>query len=205
MLYRIFIGLVILACGYLVYDSAKAAMALSYAQKADDMYIIQPEDTDTDVTVVSYIDYACDSCRRLHPLLSKAIQDDGHVKLIPRPIVPKGAEDPSSGAARLVYAAAKQGKFQEAHDALLEEYHVIDSNFISNFALEHELDSVKLEKDMDSPDVTKQLEGNAKSLKSLKGQVLPTLLINRKILVHVNGPLPSTDLISDLFATARTL
>jgi protein-disulfide isomerase len=205
MLYRIFIGLVILACGYLAYDSTRAAMALSSAQSVENGYVIQPENADTDVTVVSYMDYGCEGCRRLHPLLMKAIQDDGHIKLIPRPIVPKGPADPSSGAARLVYAAAEQGKFQEAHDALLEEYRVIDSSFISNFALEHGLDSVKLEEDMNKPEVEEQIQSNFDSLTALKGEVLPTLLINGKLIVHVNGPLPSSSLIADLFATARTL
>ena len=40
MLYRIFLALILLCCGYLIYDSAKTAMALSYAQTAEENFII---------------------------------------------------------------------------------------------------------------------------------------------------------------------
>ncbi len=205
MLYRIFIGFVVLACGYLVYDSAKMGLALSYAQTAEEDFIFQPENSNPDLTVVVYVDYACTSCRNLHPLLGKAIEDDGQVRLIPRPIASKGIDEPNASAAKLVYAAGKQGKFREAHHDLIHEYRVIDSNFITNFALQNGLDSVKLEEDMNSPEVREQLENNFKNLENIKGQVLPTLLIDGKIIVHVNGPLPSSALIADLFGTARTL
>ena len=206
MLYRIFIALVVLSCGWLVYDSVKMSLATSYAMSApDDQVFVAENAPDPDVTVVVYVDYSCASCRALHPLLGKAIEDDGNVRLIPRPIVSKGIEDPTAEAAKLVYAAAKQGKFREAHHELIHEYRVIDQNFISNFALTHEMDSVKLAEDMNDPEVLEQLEDNFANLENLKGKILPTMLVNGRIMVHVNGPLPSSDLIGDLFATARTL
>ena len=206
MLYRIFLALILLCCGYLIYDSAKTAMALSYAQTAEENFIIAPEDADdADVTVVVYIDYSCAACRNLHPLLVKAIEDDGNVRFIPRPIPSKGLDDPSVNAARLVYASAKQGKFKEAHEAMITDYRVIDQNFISNFALEHELDSVKLEQDMQNPEIDERLEKNLQNLASLRVRVLPTMLVDGKLLIHINGPLPSSQLIGNLFDTARTL
>ncbi len=205
ILYRLFLAIVILLSGYLIFDSARIGLALSYAQSAEESQIIAPENGDTDLIVVEYLDYNCQPCRNLHPLLSKAIQDDSNVKFIPRPISPKGLDDPSANAAKLVYAAAMQGKMREAHNSLMEEYRVVDQNFISNFSLEHELDSVRLEQDMNSEQVRNQIQDNVDNLTSLNGQILPALLVNGKMIVHVNGPLPSSTLLQDLFDRARTL
>ena len=35
-----------------------------------------------DVTLVEYFDYQCPVCRQLHPQLSRAVHDDGRVRLV---------------------------------------------------------------------------------------------------------------------------
>lgn len=207
MFLRILSVLILLLAGYIIYDSARVAIALSSADNAAEGYYFAPEGQDADINVVAYIDYSCVSCRELHPLLDKAIQDDGKVKLIPRPIASKGLDMPEASAAKLVYAAAMQKPemFTEAHHRFMHEYRVVDSMYISDFALHYALDSVQLEKDMESPEVLDALQDNFDNLEALKGKVLPTLLVNGEIMVHVNGVLPSSTLLGDLFNTARSL
>jgi len=68
------------------------------------------------VTLVEYFDYQCPICRQLHPELSRAVRDDGKVRLVSKgwPIF-GGA---SVYAARMALAARYQGKYAQAHEAL---------------------------------------------------------------------------------------
>lgn len=70
-----------------------------------------------DVTIVEYFDYQCPYCRKLEPDLRAAVGDDGKVKLVFKdwPILGPA----SVYTARLVLATRYQGKFVEAHDALI--------------------------------------------------------------------------------------
>jgi protein-disulfide isomerase len=70
-----------------------------------------------DITIVAFLDYNCPYCRRATPDLDKFIASDGHVKVIYKdwPILA-----PSSIiAAKVALAANYQGKYQQAHDALM--------------------------------------------------------------------------------------
>jgi protein-disulfide isomerase len=70
-----------------------------------------------DITIVEWFDYQCPYCRKLEPDLRAAVKDDGKVRLIFKdwPILGPA----SVYAARLVQASKYQGKFVEAHDALI--------------------------------------------------------------------------------------
>ena len=69
-----------------------------------------------DVTLVEYFDYQCPVCRQLHPQLSRAVRDDGRVRLVSKGWPIFGGV--SIHAARIALAAKYQGKFAEAHEAL---------------------------------------------------------------------------------------
>jgi protein-disulfide isomerase len=70
-----------------------------------------------DITVVEWFDYQCPYCRRLAPELTQVIKDDGKVRLVFKdwPILGPA----SVYAARLALATKFQGKFVEAHTALI--------------------------------------------------------------------------------------
>jgi protein-disulfide isomerase len=70
-----------------------------------------------DVSIVAFLDYNCPYCRKATPDLDKVVAADGHVKVIYKdwPILA-----PSSVvAAKVAIAANYQGKYQQAHDALM--------------------------------------------------------------------------------------
>lgn len=69
-----------------------------------------------DLTVVEYFDYQCPICKQVHPDLSRVVQDDGKVRLIPKSWPIFG--DASIYAARIALAAKYQGKFAPSHEAL---------------------------------------------------------------------------------------
>jgi protein-disulfide isomerase len=72
---------------------------------------------DGDITIVEWFDYQCPYCRKLAPELKQVIKDDGKVRLVLKdwPILGPA----SVYAARLALATKFQGKFVEAHTALI--------------------------------------------------------------------------------------
>jgi protein-disulfide isomerase len=77
------------------------------------------------VTVIEFFDYDCPVCRRLAPELSKLVQHDAGVRLIYKdwPIFGEASEY----AAYCSFAAARQGKYQAVHEALIGSRRDLDS------------------------------------------------------------------------------
>lgn len=78
-----------------------------------------------DVTVVEYFDYNCPGCRHLEPQLRKLIAADRKVRVIRKdwPVFGEASEY----AAYCSYAAARQGRYAAAHDALISSARDLDS------------------------------------------------------------------------------
>lgn len=72
---------------------------------------------DGDITIVEWFDYQCPYCRKLDPELQQVVKDDGKVRLVWKdwPILGPA----SIYAARLALATRFQGRFVEAHTALI--------------------------------------------------------------------------------------
>jgi protein-disulfide isomerase len=72
---------------------------------------------DGDITIVEWFDYQCPYCRKLEPELQRVVKNDGKVRLVLKdwPILGPA----SVYASRLALAARFQGKFVEAHAALI--------------------------------------------------------------------------------------
>lgn len=70
-----------------------------------------------DLTIVEWFDYQCPYCKKMNPDLLKAVNEDGHVRLVFKDWPVFG--DVSVRAAQLVLAAKYQGRYAEAHDALM--------------------------------------------------------------------------------------
>jgi protein-disulfide isomerase len=78
-----------------------------------------------DVTVVDYFDYNCPTCRELEPELRKLLTHDPKVRLVHKdwPIFGEASEY----AAYCSFAAAREGKYDLAHDALITSRVDLDS------------------------------------------------------------------------------
>lgn len=70
-----------------------------------------------DIAIVEYFDYQCPYCKKVHPVLEKVAKDDGNLRLVFKNWPIFGGV--SVVAARRVMAAQYQGKYGEAHDALM--------------------------------------------------------------------------------------
>ncbi|HEY4340466.1 MAG TPA: DsbA family protein [Steroidobacteraceae bacterium] len=84
-----------------------------------------PAATQGDVTVVEYFDYDCPVCRHLEPELRKLVAHDPKVRLLRKDWPVFG--DASEYAAYYSFAAARAGRYQAAHDALIASRQDLDS------------------------------------------------------------------------------
>jgi protein-disulfide isomerase len=78
-----------------------------------------------DVIVVEYFDYNCPVCRGIEPQLRKLVDSDSEVRLIHKDWPVFG--DASVYAAYCSFAAAREGKYATAHDALIRSKRDLDS------------------------------------------------------------------------------
>lgn len=77
------------------------------------------------VTMVDYFDYNCPVCRAIEPALRQVVARDPKVRLIHKdwPIFGEA----SQYAALCTFAAAREGKYSQAHDALIGSKEDLDS------------------------------------------------------------------------------
>jgi protein-disulfide isomerase len=70
-----------------------------------------------DVTIVAFLDYNCPYCKKSAPALEKLVREDGRIRLVYKdwPIL----SESSVYGAKLALAAKRQGKYEEAHRALM--------------------------------------------------------------------------------------
>lgn len=77
------------------------------------------------VTIVEYFDYNCPGCRELDPRLRKLLAADRKVRLVRKDWAIFG--DGSVYAAYASYAAAREGRYQAAHEALMTSRKDLDT------------------------------------------------------------------------------
>jgi protein-disulfide isomerase len=70
-----------------------------------------------DITIVEYFDYQCPYCRKIEPELRQVVQDDGKIRLVLKDWPILGPV--SVIAARMALASKFQGKYVQAHEALI--------------------------------------------------------------------------------------
>jgi len=70
-----------------------------------------------DITIVEYFDYQCPYCKKVHPVVSEVVKEDGKIRLVFKNWPIFGGI--SITAAHLVMAARFQNKYVEAHEALM--------------------------------------------------------------------------------------
>jgi protein-disulfide isomerase len=72
---------------------------------------------DGDVSIVEYFDFQCPYCRKIAPEIRQVVQDDGKVRLVFKDWPILGPV--SVIAARMALASKFQGKYLEAHEAMI--------------------------------------------------------------------------------------
>lgn len=113
-----------------------------------------------DVTIVEFFDYQCPYCHKIAPQLSALVEKDPNVRIIFKEFLLFGPT--SELATRAVLAANMQGKYMSMHNALMSMRLPLSFESIMRAARDLNLDTQKLQRDMDSDAVTDQIETNTR-------------------------------------------
>lgn len=127
-----------------------------------------------DVSVVIFYDYFCGYCKRTLPALQALVAKDASVKIIFKEFPILGPQ--STNAAKAALAAARQGKFEAFHQAMLESDSAGDEA-LKAIADKIGIDYVKLQKDMTDPTIIAAIDRNIRLAGDLNINGTPAYLI----------------------------
>lgn len=159
-------------------DTAASAEAMAArAEIADDPIAPKLAPEGYDVTIISYSDYQCPFCRKIHPELERLAQEDGKVRIVYRdwPIFGPASEE----AARMAIASQWQNKHRQFNDALMRTDGKLSSEKIRAAANTADIDFARLERDMEAreDDIDGVLRGTAMQAAQMGLQGTPAMLV----------------------------
>ena len=198
MAFRIFISLVVLACGYFAFEAGRLVfLQHSLLSAPDEQSLGNP---DGDLVLVKFFEYSCSECRANFPVINQALNQDAQVKFIPRPR--RAINGEGINPALVVYAASKHGKFEAMHNALVQNYRIINDNVLADLASDVGLDPAVLAQDIKSKDVQKMAEKNEKLFARYRLVGTPAYAIGKDILFVPQDDLSANEFVT-LFQLAR--
>lgn len=159
-------------------DIAASAEAMAArAEIADDPITPKLAPEGYDVTIISYSDYQCPFCRKIHPELERLAQEDGKVRIVYRdwPIFGPASEE----AARMAIASQWQNKHPQFNDALMRTDGKLNSEKIRAAANSAGIDFARLERDMEAreDDIDAVLRRTAMQAAQMGLQGTPAMLV----------------------------
>lgn len=129
------------------------------------------------VTIVAFLDYNCPFCKKAAPDLARVVREDGQIRLVYKdwPVI----AETSVYAAQLALAAAYQGAYAKAHDALMATKGRLSREQIAAALKGAGIDLARLEADVNgkAAQITALLQRNLAQADSLGLQGTPTYLI----------------------------
>ncbi|NCT41379.1 MAG: thioredoxin domain-containing protein [Alphaproteobacteria bacterium] len=198
MAYRIFIALIVLACAYFAFESIRFTLLERSLDNVDIQYTLgNPEG---DVTLVAFFDYSCDLCRDLSSVAQRAVEEDGNVKYLLRPVAL--LETQGFNSAIPTYAAQKQGAFRAMHEEMIENYRVIDDQVLQDLALKVGIDPIQFKEDFYSEEALEHVQDNVDLYDKYRFKYVPTYALNGDIIFTPRGKLSVNDFLN-LFNEAR--
>ena len=135
---------------------------------------------DGDVTIVEFFDYHCGYCKRAHPTMQSVVKGDPKIRVAYKqmPILTPNSRVAAAGA----LAAARQGKYAEMHNALMEARGELTKDRVLKIAADLKLDTDKLEKDMAAPAIGQQIDRSLELARSLGIDGTPAFVIGSKVI-----------------------
>ncbi len=127
---------------------------------------------DGSVVFIEFFDYNCGFCTRAYEIVKEVLKEHPEVKIILKEFPILGSS--SELAAKAALAAARQGKYQEAHEVLLTNNTPLQNEEnIKNFAKSIGVDAKQLLIDIKDPAIEKELTNNVELALALSIQGTP--------------------------------
>ena len=139
-----------------------------------------------DVTIVEFFDYRCGFCKRVAPVVEKALAKDKKIRIVYKEFPVLGPN--SVLAARAALASRAQGKYLAFHKALMYAKISYDEASIMKIAANVGIDTARLKKDMQAPDIQAQLAKNRALARSLSIRGTPAFVIGNQLFPGALNP-----------------
>lgn len=132
------------------------------------------------VKLVEFFDYQCGHCRAMASTIEKVAAEDKNLQVIFKELPIFGGV--SDFAAKAALASTKQpgNKYYAFHNMLLTSNGPLTNDSIMEIAKKAGLNVETLKKDMQSPDIEKQIHDNMELAQSLKVMGTPTFVVSNK-------------------------
>lgn len=134
------------------------------------------------ITIVEFFDYQCPHCKPMGAILNNIVKNNANVRVIYKEFPIFGA--PSQFATKAAFAAHMQGKYTQLHDILLNSQERFNDQMILGFAQKAGLDMAKLQTDMKSDELQKQIANTYQLAGKLGIDATPAFII---VKTPVNG------------------
>ncbi|MBE9556373.1 MAG: DsbA family protein [Proteobacteria bacterium] len=184
-------------------ERESAALAMTTLKEKLERHPMTPVtgNPEGDVTLIEFFDYNCTFCKRVLSTMKEIEEEDSNLRVVWKeyPILTSRAPTSLTGA-KVAMAANLQGKYIEAHDALMSVRGSLTSDAqILQIAEDIGLDMARLKKDMESHVVKAYISETVKLGEALKFQGTPTFVVNGAV---IGGAVPKEVLVA-VIAAAR--
>ncbi len=167
------------------HDKASAALVTHKAQVFDDPDAPTAGNPKGDVAIVEFFDYSCPYCKMVEPSLEKLLGEDRQLRIVYKefPVLGPG----STVAAKAALASRKQGKYDVVHRALMGFKGHLDEAAVFKTIAPLGLDTARLKRDMEAPEVERMLQANIDLADALDINGTPGFVIGNEIIPSAIG------------------
>lgn len=140
---------------------------------------------DAPVTIVEFLDPACEACRAFHPIVKDIMKEHGDTVRVIIRYTPLHGET-SEVAVRILEAARAQGKFEEVLNFILwsqpqwASHGKMNPDVLYRMAISAGLDQETARTQMQAPQTTRVLQQDLADVKTVGVRKTPTFFVNGK-------------------------
>jgi protein-disulfide isomerase len=136
---------------------------------------------DAKVKIVEFSDYQCPFCGQADALVNQVLVANPDVAFVYKQFPLTSIHPNALPAAKAALAAGKQGKYWEMHEILFKNQRALGADQLKDYAKQAGVaDLDKWEKDMNSPEVTDQINAEMREAQGADVRGTPTIFVNGK-------------------------
>lgn len=141
-----------------------------------------------DVTIAEFFDYACPSCKALHPHLKRIVAEDGGIRLVMKDWPING--DVVRYASRMVLAAGRLGHYAAANAAVMEMTVTLTHGRIDDAMRARDVDvgAVRDALDIHIDDIDALIARNEKQARALSLPGTPGFIVGAQLYRRLLSP-----------------
>jgi protein-disulfide isomerase len=150
-----------------------------WEELANDPFTPVVGNPDGDVTVIEFFDYRCPYCISVAGNLRASVQADGNIRLVMKEFPILGPD--SEYVARVALAASKQGEYEKIHFAFMSTKTKVTKASALKLAEKIGLDMDRLRADMESEEISQEIQNNRRLASELQIRGTPSFVIGDNV------------------------